>query len=244
MYRKACSQAKMVLCDTGAQDDMGAQAPKCQGEAAFACRSATRRGVSAMLRQRVLPVIQLTGRASEHVSNRQKPRQEKGRFPTFCEAFAFSGDALEGPGGPPGNLRGNVQGLPSVYVIGTHSLTCYSVTGPALMKSKLTLRLDEDLKERAKRLANRRGTSVSKIVEDYFELLLEGSSEASAEETPSGGDRSGGASSGALPGAASAETGLSPRIQRLRQKLGKPAPEVEMDGDTRRWVEAAAEKHA
>jgi hypothetical protein len=87
----------MVLCDTGAQDDMGAQAPKCQGEAAFACRSATGRGVSAMLRQRVLPVVQLTGRTSKYVSNRQKPRQEKGRFPTFCEAFAFSGDALEGP---------------------------------------------------------------------------------------------------------------------------------------------------
>jgi predicted transcriptional regulator len=33
------------------------------------------------------------------------------------------------------------------------------------MKSKLTLRLDEDLKERAKQLADRRGTSVSKIVE-------------------------------------------------------------------------------
>ena len=40
------------------------------------------------------------------------------------------------------------------------------------MKSKLTLRLDERVKEQAKRLAEERGTSVSKIVEDYFRLLL------------------------------------------------------------------------
>ena len=44
------------------------------------------------------------------------------------------------------------------------------------MKSKLTLRLDEGLKERAKRLAEERRTSVSKIIEDYFRLLLRGSS--------------------------------------------------------------------
>ena len=50
------------------------------------------------------------------------------------------------------------------------------------MKSKLTLRLDEDLKERAKQLADKRGTSVSKIVEHYFKLLLrEDSSDASGE---------------------------------------------------------------
>ncbi len=44
------------------------------------------------------------------------------------------------------------------------------------MKSKLTLRLDEGLKERAKRLAEERRTSVSKIIEDYSRLLLRGSS--------------------------------------------------------------------
>ena len=105
---------------------------------------------------------------------------------------------------------GNVQGLPSVYVIGIHSLTCCSVTGPALMKSKLTLRLDEDLKERAKRLANRRGTSVSKIVEHYFKLLLKedspvqegsegGSSKISSDGSPTGGSSPGGDSSGEDP---------------------------------------------
>ena len=109
------------------------------------------------------------------------------------------------------------------------------------MKSKLTLRLDEDLKERAKQLADRRGTSVSKIVEHYFKLLLrEDSSDASGEGVSSGGEQS----SGDRPGGADKEIGLSPRIQKLKEKLGKPAPEIDMDEDTRRWVEAAAEKHA
>ena len=114
------------------------------------------------------------------------------------------------------------------------------------MKSKLTLRLDEDLKERAKRLAEKRGTSVSKIVEHYFKLLLqEGSSVASGEETSSGEEQSSGDLSDEPPsGTGPSERPLSPRIRRLKEKLGKPAPEGEMDGDTRRWVEAAAEKHA
>ena len=124
------------------------------------------------------------------------------------------------------------------------------------MKSKLTLRLDEDLKERAKRLANRRGTSVSKIVEHYFKLLLQedspvqegsegGSSKISSDGSPTGGSSPDGDSSDEDPsGRAPSERPLSPRIRKLKEKLGKPAPEVEMDGDTRRWVEAAAEKHA
>jgi hypothetical protein len=124
------------------------------------------------------------------------------------------------------------------------------------MKSKLTLRLDEDLKERAKRLANRRGTSVSKIVEHYFKLLLKedspvqegsegGSSKISSDGSPTGGSSPDGDSSDEDPsGRAPSERPLSPRVRKLKEKLGKPAPEVEMDGDTRRWVEAAAEKHA
>ncbi|WP_103019782.1 DUF6364 family protein [Salinibacter altiplanensis] len=109
------------------------------------------------------------------------------------------------------------------------------------MKSKLTLRLDEDLKERTKRLADRRGTSVSKIVEHYFKLLLrEDTSDTSGEDASSNG----GPTNGDQLGAAAEETTLSPRIQKLKEKLGKPAPEIDMDGDTRRWVEAAAEKHA
>ena len=129
------------------------------------------------------------------------------------------------------------------------------------MKSKLTLRLDEDLKEQAKRLAEKRGTSVSKIVEHYFKLLLqedspvqegseEGSSKISGNGSPPGGSSTGGSSPGGESsdedpsGRAPSDRPLSPRIRRLKEKLGKPAPEVEMDGDTRRWVEAAAEKHA
>ena len=104
------------------------------------------------------------------------------------------------------------------------------------MKSKLTLRLDEDLKEQAKRLAEERGVSVSRLVEDYFRLL---------HGQAGGDDRS---SEGSDPsqiagGRADPEETLTPRIQDLKEHLGSPAPEVEMDEDTKRWVDAAAEKH-
>ena len=123
------------------------------------------------------------------------------------------------------------------------------------MKSKLTLRLDKDLKERAKRLAKKRSTSVSKIVEHYFRLLQEdspieegsrkGSSEISGDGSPpESPSPSGDSSSEDTSGTTSSERPLSPRVRRLKEKLGKPAPEVEMDEDTRRWVEATAEKHA
>ena len=133
-----------------------------------------------------------------------------------------------------------------VHVTETYLLTCFPEVGPVPMKSKLTLRLDEDLKERAKRLADRRGTSVSKIVEHYFELLLqEGSSDASGEGVSSSEDRSNGDQPGAdQSDTAAEEKTLSPRIQKLKEKLGKPAPEVTLDEDTRGWIEAAAEKHA
>lgn len=39
------------------------------------------------------------------------------------------------------------------------------------MQTKLTLRIDERLIERAKSHAQKTGKSVSKMVEDYFELL-------------------------------------------------------------------------
>lgn len=105
------------------------------------------------------------------------------------------------------------------------------------MKSKLTLRLDDDLKERAKQLADERGISVSRLVEDYFRLLL---------REPAGGDGRSSEGSGS-PEAPSKQSGLeeilSPRIRALKENLGKPAPAVEMDEDTRRWIDAAAEKH-
>ena len=39
------------------------------------------------------------------------------------------------------------------------------------MQSKLTLRLDDRLIRRAKRMANRKGKSVSQMVSDYFSSL-------------------------------------------------------------------------
>jgi hypothetical protein len=108
------------------------------------------------------------------------------------------------------------------------------------MKSKLTLRLDDDLKERAKRLAEERGVSVSRLVEDYFRLLLQEPTE------PTGGDGRSSEGSG-VPEARGKQSGsedtLSPRIRALKEKLGSPAPAVKMDEDTKRWVDAAAEKH-
>ena len=105
------------------------------------------------------------------------------------------------------------------------------------MKSKLTLRLDGDLKERAKRLADERGISVSQLVEDYFRLLLR-------EPAGTGGRSS--EDSGipdALDEQPKTEEVLSPRIRELSERLGRPAPAVEMDEDTKRWIDAAAEKH-
>jgi len=104
------------------------------------------------------------------------------------------------------------------------------------MKSKLTLRLDDDLKERAKRLAEERGISVSRLVEDYFRLLLQG--RASGD-----GSSSQGPDQAATGGESAPEKTLSPRIRDLKERLGTPAPEVEMDEDTERWIDAAAAKH-
>jgi hypothetical protein len=101
------------------------------------------------------------------------------------------------------------------------------------MQSKLTLRLDADVKERAKRLAKERGTSVSQLVEQYFRLLLRDPT----DEANDWGE-------GASPSPPDSRSSLSPRIQELKQQLGRPAPDVSIDDDTRRWVEAAAEKHA
>lgn len=82
------------------------------------------------------------------------------------------------------------------------------------MKSKLTLRLDEGVIERAKAYAARRGTSVSGLVEDYFRLVA---------SEPVGGD-------GAMvPGQmADWRNGLSPRVRAL---VDRPDPRVDVDED-------------
>jgi hypothetical protein len=52
------------------------------------------------------------------------------------------------------------------------------------MQTKLTLRLDSDLIERAKIYSAQRGKSVSQIVADYFALLDETAPARIAEVTP------------------------------------------------------------
>jgi hypothetical protein len=52
------------------------------------------------------------------------------------------------------------------------------------MQTKLTLRLDEDLIERAKSFAKRRGKSVSQIVADYFASLETPATDRDMELTP------------------------------------------------------------
>lgn len=52
------------------------------------------------------------------------------------------------------------------------------------MQAKLTLRIDEKLIERAKSHAQKTGKSVSRIVEDYFELLPEDRDKADRPLSP------------------------------------------------------------
>jgi hypothetical protein len=101
------------------------------------------------------------------------------------------------------------------------------------MKSKLTLRIRGDVTARAKAIAAEQGTSVSQMVETYFQML--------AERVP---ETTGGKGEGESSNTAVAhEDALSPRIQTLQTALGHPAPNVEPDDDTRRWIEHAATKH-
>jgi hypothetical protein len=98
------------------------------------------------------------------------------------------------------------------------------------MKSKLTLRLDERLKERAKQLAEERGTSVSKIVEDYFRLLL---------REPNGDDS--GAESASDKNTVPDD--LPPRTRQMVDALGPATSDLDLDEDTKAWVDAMHEKH-
>jgi hypothetical protein len=98
------------------------------------------------------------------------------------------------------------------------------------MKSKLTLRLDDRLKERAKQLAEERGTSVSKIVEDYFRLLLH---EPNGEDskTDSASDQN------------TVPDDLPPRTRQMVDALGPATTDLDLDEDTEVWVNAMHEKH-
>jgi hypothetical protein len=98
------------------------------------------------------------------------------------------------------------------------------------MKSKLTLRLDDRLKERAKRLAEERGTSVSKIVEDYFRLLL---------REPNGDD----SGMESMSDKNTVPDDLPPRTRQMVDALGPATTDLDLDDDTEAWVDAMHEKH-
>ena len=87
------------------------------------------------------------------------------------------------------------------------------------MKTKLTLRLDETVIERAKMYAAARGTSVSGLVEDYFRLV------AHAAPDPAGGD--------------GAEMDWRDSLgARVRSLLDRPAPHIDVDEeDYKRYLE-------
>jgi hypothetical protein len=98
------------------------------------------------------------------------------------------------------------------------------------MKSKLTLRLNDRLKERAKQLAEERGTSVSKIVEDYFRLLL---------REPNGAD----SGTESAPDKNTVPDDLPPRTRQMVDALGPATTDLDLDEDTEAWVDAMHEKH-
>jgi len=98
------------------------------------------------------------------------------------------------------------------------------------MKSKLTLCMDEDVKERAKEIARERGTSLSALVEGYVRLLS--GEDASDEQAESG-------------------TSLTPRLKKVHEQIGPPPDDAPFDDprgdwteDERQFIKAAPEKHA
>jgi hypothetical protein len=111
------------------------------------------------------------------------------------------------------------------------------------MKSKLTLRIRSDVKARAKAIAAERGTSVSRLVETYFQMLSEKASQSPESGSPEAVASSDASAAPSLPEGHTAGE-LSPRIQALQAALGAPAPAVTPDEDTTRWGEHAAQKHA
>jgi hypothetical protein len=100
------------------------------------------------------------------------------------------------------------------------------------MKSKLTLRIDDDVKKEAKRLAWARGESLSGLVEAYFRLLTE----ASATNAP-GDEEAAGSSQ-----PPSAE--LGPITQRIAGALAETSEhDPSKEAHRRAVAEAAVRKH-
>lgn len=106
------------------------------------------------------------------------------------------------------------------------------------MKSKLTLRIDEEVKEAAKRLAQERGESLSGLVEAYFRILTEQSDLNNQNEEESSADRDENASS---------SRGLGPVTRRIAGALGSVSNASDhgtsKEEDRRSVVEAAHRKH-
>lgn len=65
--------------------------------------------------------------------------------------------------------------LPDLHNYVAHPLPCVRDTRRRIirMMSKLTLSVDEKVVERAKRYAEKRGTSVSRLVERFLDLLAQ-----------------------------------------------------------------------
>lgn len=122
-----------------------------------------------------------------------------------------------------------------VYVYPTRQMTYHC---PVAMKSKLTLRIDEEVKEAAKRLARERGESLSGMVEAYFRILTESADpkgqNGSAASTD-GGERS------------SRSEDFGPVTRRIAGALGSVSEASDRgaskEADRRAVVEAAQRKH-
>lgn len=95
-------------------------------------------------------------------------------------------------------------------------------------KSEFTICLDDRLKERAKRSAKKRRTSVSRIVEGYFCLLLR-------EPGRNGSDTEFASDNNTVRDA------LSPRIRHMVDTLD-PA-KTDLSEETEAWLDAMHKKH-
>ena len=98
------------------------------------------------------------------------------------------------------------------------------------MKSKLTLHIDERSKERVKSLAEERATSVSKLVEDYFRLLLRNAKEG-LSRTPVDSDKN------------TVPDDLPPRTRQMVNALAPATTDLDLDDNTETWVDAMHKKH-
>jgi hypothetical protein len=105
------------------------------------------------------------------------------------------------------------------------------------MKSKLTLRIDEEVKEAAKRLARERGESLSGLVEAYFRILTE----QSDSENQKGGESYTDGDERSPP-----SEDLGPVTRRIAGALGSVSDSdhgASKDADRQAVVEAAQRKH-